>query len=172
MKKLLSLFLVSALACSGCQMFGKHKDKKKAAADQKPPEQNIPDQSGDVAFQAFIGRLRNAAAAHDMNTIATMMTPDFAYFLGANPAQDRKGDGVFQYWDEQGLWQELNGILAEKFVPNGGYMVAPPQFADASLNYDGYRAGMRLVNGSWKFVYFVRTAQADQPAPAQPGGSG
>lgn len=168
MKSLLSLFLVGVLAFSGCQMFGKHKDKKKAAAEKTPPEPSIPDQSGDVAFQAFIGRLRAAAAARDMNTIATMMTPDFGYVLGATPAQDRKGDGVFQYWDEQGLWQELNGILAEKFVPYGSFMVAPPQFADPSLNYDGYRAGMRQVNGSWKFVYFVRSA----PQPEQPAGGG
>jgi len=62
---------------------------------------------------------------------------------------------VFQYWDEQGLWPELQGILSEKFVQKGAYMVAPPQFADESLNYDGYRAGVRRVNGSWKFAYFV-----------------
>ena len=23
------------------------------------------------------------------------------------------------------------------------------------INYDGYRVGIRRVNGSWKFVYFV-----------------
>ena len=34
-------------------------------------------------------------------------------------------------------------------------MVAPPQFADKSLNYDGYRAGLRRFNGTWKFAYFV-----------------
>ena len=34
-------------------------------------------------------------------------------------------------------------------------LVAPAQFADESLNYDGYRAGIRRVNGSWKFAYFV-----------------
>jgi len=40
-------------------------------------------------------------------------------------------------------------------VKKQDYMVAPPQFADASLNYEGYRAGIRRVNGSWKFAYFV-----------------
>jgi hypothetical protein len=34
-------------------------------------------------------------------------------------------------------------------------MVAPPQFADPSAEYTGYRAGIRRVNGSWKFAYFV-----------------
>jgi hypothetical protein len=79
------------------------------------------------------------------------MTPDFGYSL--NP--ERSGEGVFQYWDENNLWPELAGILSEKFVKKGDYMVAPPQFADPSLNYDGYRAGIRRVNGSWKFAYFV-----------------
>ncbi len=164
MKSLLSLFLVGTLAFSGCQMFGKHKNK-----DKKPaPVENMRDQSADVDFQSFLGRLRKAAAERDMTTIATMMTPDFGYVLGPTPDLDRKGDGVFQYWDEQGLWQELNGILAEKFVPKGDFMVAPPQFADADLNYDGYRAGIRRVTGSWKFVYFVRNANAEQPPANQP----
>jgi len=79
------------------------------------------------------------------------MTDDFGYRL--NP--EGSGNGVFQYWDEQGLWPELQGILSEKFVQKGNYMVAPPQFADESLSYDGYRAGVRRVNGSGKFAYFV-----------------
>jgi hypothetical protein len=54
----------------------------------------------DVDFQAFVGRLRKAVKAHDVNTIAAMMTPGFAYVLGATPAEDRQGAGVFQYWDE------------------------------------------------------------------------
>ena len=53
------------------------------------------------------------------------------------------------------VWPELDGILSEKFVKKGDFMVAPPQFANESLNYDGYRAGLRRVNGSWKFAYFV-----------------
>jgi len=50
---------------------------------------------------------------------------------------------------------ELDGIVSERFVPKGNYMVAPPQFADPASEYTGYRAGIRRVNGSWKFVYFV-----------------
>jgi len=50
---------------------------------------------------------------------------------------------------------ELDGILSERFVKKGDFMVAPPQFADPSLNYDGYRAGIIRVRGSWKFAYFV-----------------
>src|SRR5438105_14904651 len=68
---------------------------------------------------------------------------------------EKSGEVVFQYWDENNLWPELEGILSETFVKKQDYMVAPPQFADPSLNYDGYRAGVRRVNGSWKFAYFV-----------------
>jgi len=108
--------------------------------------------SCDVDFQAFVGRLQKAVAAHDMNMLASMMTKNFGYKL--NPPME--GEGVFKYWDEENLWPELEGILSEKFVKGDAeFMVAPPQFADKSLNYDGYRAGIRRVNGSWKFAYFV-----------------
>jgi hypothetical protein len=146
MKTFLSFFCVLALALSGCGLFHKH-DSKKAAkkADQEH------DQSSQVDFQAFVGRLRKAVKAHDVNTLAPMMTEDFGYRL--NPVAS--GSGVFQYWDENNLWEELDGILSEKFVPKGIFMVAPPQFADENLNYDGYRAGILRVNGSWRFAYFV-----------------
>jgi hypothetical protein len=148
MKILSSLFFVAVIAFSGCHLFQKHA-KNKASA--KKPAHEIRDQSSDVDFQAFLGRLRKIVKAHDVNALASMMTENFGYRL--NP--EASGAGVFQYWDENNLWEELDGILSEKFVPKGDYMVAPPQFADESLNYDGYRAGIRRVNGSWRFVYFV-----------------
>ena len=40
-------------------------------------------------------------------------------------------------------------------MKKGNFWVAPPQFADPSLNYDGYRIGITRVRGSWKFAYFV-----------------
>jgi len=151
MKIVASILLVLAVGLSGCQTFAqKQKEKgKKAAvskAGAKPREENA-----DVDFEAFVGRLRKAVAAHDVHTLSAMMTDDFGYQL--NP--EASGSGVFQYWDEQGLWPELQGILSEKFVKKGDYMVAPPQFAEPALNYDGYRAGISRVNGSWKFSYFV-----------------
>jgi hypothetical protein len=148
MKIIVSLLLVLAFACSGCGLFGKKKDKQSA---KKKADQEQRDQSSDVDFLAFLGRLRKAVAAHDVNTLAPMMTTDFGYRL--NPVGS--GDGVFKYWDENGLWVELEGILSEKFVVKGDYMVAPPQFADESSGYEGYRAGIRRVGGSWKFAYFV-----------------
>jgi len=150
MKIIASLVLLLAIGLSGCQT-PSQKEKEKKAALKKKTKAELREESSDVDFQAFVGRLRKAVAAHDVNTLAEMMTPDFGYSL--NP--EKSGEGVFKYWDEQNLWPELDGILSEKFVKKGGYMVAPPQFADESLNYDGYRAGLRRVNGSWKFAYFV-----------------
>ena len=153
MKILASLLLVIAVALTGCKSAAKRKKDAEAATQKKQEleQTNNPD----VDFQAFIGRLRQAVAARDMNTIASMMTPDFAYVMGGAPDQDRKGEGVFQFWDENGLWPELEGILSEKFVSKDEFMVAPPQFANPALDYDGYRAGIRRVGGSWKFAYFV-----------------
>ena len=149
MKIILSLFFVLTIAFSGCSLFHKHPEKKASA---KKAKQEMRDQSTDVDFQAFVGRLRAAVKTHDVNTLAPMMTQDFGYRL--NP--EGSGAGVFQYWDENNLWEELDGILSEKFLPKGDFMVAPPQFADENLNYDGYRVGIRRINGSWKFAYFVK----------------
>ena len=147
---LLTFALVVGGSLSGCKTPPKA-DKAKKEALNKKTKANLREESSDVDFQSFVGRLRKAVAAHDMNTLAGMMTTDFGY----NLKPEMSGDGVFKYWDEQNLWPELDGILSEKFVKKGEYMVAPPQFADESLNYDGYRAGIRRVNGSWKFAYFV-----------------
>ena len=149
MRIIASLLLVLAIGITGCQTESQ-KEKQKNAALTKKPKAELRE-SSDVDFQAFVGRLRKAVATHDVNTLASMMTPDFGYSL--NP--EKSGEGVFQYWDNQNLWPELEGILSEKFVKKGAYLVAPPQFADESLNYDGYRAGILRVNGSWKFAYFV-----------------
>ncbi len=121
-----------------------------------PPKKKKPDtpvgmdQSGDVSFQSFIGRVRRAVAKRDMQELASMMTTNFGYRL--EPVGE--GPGVFQYWDQANLWDELRLVLGERFVPNGPYMVTPPQFA-TDPEYHGYRAGFIQVNGSWKFAYFV-----------------
>ncbi|SRR6266446_8291468 len=152
-KFLSCILLLAALALTACPTTHPKKNSKKAATTKKA--QSLGEENANVDFQAFIGRLRRAVKAHDVNMVASMMTPDFAYVLGATPAEDRLGAGVFQYWDENNLWVELDGILSERFVAKGDFMVAPPQFADESAEYQGYRAGIRRINGSWKFVYFV-----------------
>ncbi len=153
MNKLATFLLVFAFLFTACG--GKGKKKKKDDAAQTKKEESLANQGTDQDFNAFIGRLRKAVSVRDMTTIAQMMTPDFAYVMGASDAEDRKGEGVFQYWDENGLWPELEGIISENFVKKDDFMVAPPQFANPAIEYDGYRAGIRRVNGSWKFAYFV-----------------
>ncbi|CAA9261161.1 MAG: hypothetical protein AVDCRST_MAG42-2959 [uncultured Chthoniobacterales bacterium] len=155
MKTLASLLLVCVVAFSGCKSFGKGKRNKDTRTAAEKKQELEATANPDVDMQAFLGRLRKAVAARDMNTLASMMTADFAYVMGDGPDSDRKGEGVFQFWDENGLWPELEGILSEKFVAKGEFYVAPPQFANPAVEYEGYRAGLRRVNGSWKFAYFV-----------------
>jgi hypothetical protein len=150
MRVLLTSLLALAFVFTGCQTPQQKKEKlkreqlkKKAKAELREPE--------DVDFQAFLGRLRKAIAKRDVETIKSMMTEDFGYKLDPPMA----GPGVFQYWEQENLWPELDGILSERFVKKGAFMVSPPQFADPSLNYDGYRIGITRIRGSWKFAYFV-----------------
>ena len=150
MRILISVLLLSAFVLSGCQTPEQKKEKLKQAALKKQAKIDMRTPS-DVDFQAFVTRLRKAVANRDTETIKSMMTDDFGYKL--EPAMS--GPGVFQYWQQENLWPELDGILSEKFVKKGAFWVAPPQFADPSLNYDGYRAGITRVRGSWKFAYFV-----------------
>ena len=95
-------------------------------------------------------------AARISSVGALALAPSNTEIVYVGTGEETEGDGVFKYWDENNLWPEVEGILSEKFVKGeSDYMVAPPQFADKSLHYDGYRAGIRRVNGSWKFAYFV-----------------
>jgi hypothetical protein len=147
---LLTALLALTLALPACQTPEQKKEKAKKEALKKKTKADLRE-STDVDFQAFVGRLRKAAANHDIETLKSMMTDDFGYKL----EPPMSGPGVFQYWDQENLWPELNGILQERFVKKGVFMVAPPQFADPSLNYDGYRIGITRLKGSWKFAYFV-----------------
>lgn len=122
-----------------------------ATKAKKPRIPTIPDQNGDVAFQGFLNRLRQAISAHDLQTIASMMTTDFGYRL--DPPGE--GEGVFAYWDQNNVWPELELVMRDNFVPKENYMVAPPEFLTDEAHFAGYRAGIRLDNGSWKFAYFV-----------------
>ena len=150
MRVLLTALLLSALVFTGCQTPEQKKEKMKQAALKKKAKADLRE-GQDVDFQAFVGRLKKAVTNRDIATLKSMMTDDFGYKLEPPMA----GPGVFQYWEQENLWPELDGILSERFVKKGNYMVAPPQFADPSLNYDGYRIGITRVKGSWKFAYFV-----------------
>ncbi len=89
--------------------------------------------------------------------LTSLMTPDFGYRWDTPPS----GESVFQYWSMHDLWSVLGGILNQKFVANGLYMVAPPQVV-LDPKYQGYRVGMRLTRGSWRFAYFVPGESAPQ----------
>ena len=151
MRILLTSLLALAFVSTGCQTPAQKKEKLKQAELKKKAKANLREESTDVDFQAFVGRLRKAVARRDQETLKSMMTDDFGYKL--DPPMS--GPGVFQYWEQENLWPELDGILSERFVKKGAFMVSPPQFADPSLNYDGYRIGITRVRGSWKFAYFV-----------------
>jgi hypothetical protein len=146
----ITVLLLSVFAFSGCQTPEQKKEKLKQAALKKKAKADLREPQ-DVDLQAFVVRLRKAVSNRDKETLKSMMTDDFGYKL--EPAMS--GSGVFQYWDQENLWPELDGILSERFVKKGAFWVAPQQFADPSLNYDGYRAGVTRVRGSWKFAYFV-----------------
>ena len=151
MRILLAVSLAFAFVGGGCQTPEKKKEKLKQAELKKEAKADLREESSDIDFQAFLGRLRKAVAKRDVETLKSMMTDDFGYKL----EPPMSGAGVFQYWEQENLWPELDGILSERFVKKGAFMVSPPQFADPSLNYDGYRIGIARVRGSWKFAYFV-----------------
>ena len=160
MKKIHALAALAALVSlpfSGCKTLDE-KEKQDAASTKPktPPPTTLRDQSGDVAFQSFLNRLRGAINNHDVETLASMMTEQFGYSYEAGG----EGAGVFKYWDENNVWPELRLVVNEAFVPSGkNYMVAPREFAaqtNRSEPYTGYRAGVVLQNGSWKFAFFVK----------------
>ena len=70
MRFITCLLLVFAVALSGCKSTSKADKEKKAALDKKA-KANLREESTDTDFQAFVGRLRKAVAAHDMNTLAS-----------------------------------------------------------------------------------------------------
>jgi hypothetical protein len=148
LRVLMCLVLVCGLAsCASSQKkddAAKHKEKMQAL------EADMIDDGGDPDFMAFLSRLRQAVAQHDLDTLASMMTEDFGYSL--NPV--RSGDGVFQYWDQANIWPQLQTVLNQHFTTNGNYLVAPIEFV-TDPNFHGWRAGISNVDGSWKFAYFV-----------------
>ena len=147
-----------ALTVSGCGVLGAGKKKPKLA---KPDVPNMADQNGDTSFQGFVVRLRKAADKRDSKMLSTMMAADFGYSW----APGGEGAGVFDYWTRNNLWPEVSRVLKERFVPNGNFMVAPRQVT-VDPDFNGYRAGVKLVSGAWRFCYFVPAPPAPASAPA------
>jgi hypothetical protein len=139
--------LVFAAPLAGCGTFS---NKQKAEDKKKAEEDARKDASKDPAFLAFLGRLRTAVGRRDYAMLQSMMAPDFGYRWDNPPP----GDNVFTYWDLNNTWPEVERLLRQPFVPHGDYMVAPPELV-TNPGVVTYRAGMRLVGGSWRFAYFV-----------------
>ena len=117
--------------------------------DKKPAKAHGPDASspaGDVAFQAFVGRLKIAAAARDRDTLADMMTRDFGYRWDAA----LEDETPFSYWDAQKLWPRLRDAVSQRWAEHDGFMVAAS---------GEHRAGVAMIDGAWRFVYFVPPPQ-------------
>lgn len=151
----LTLVLAGSMGLTGCQSLWPKKKSKVV----KPSEHNMADQNSDATFQAFLGRLRKAIAKRDTAMLITMMSADFGYSWSPGG----EGPGVFDFWDKNNLWPEVDSVLREKFVPSGDFMVAPAQVT-FNPDYKGFRAGLRQVNGSWRFSYFVSAPPAAVPA--------
>lgn len=136
---------------TGCQDKNKKADQN-SAVRQSEGTTGASVSPSDQDFQVFIQQLRRAVANRDMEYIASQMTPNFGYRL--NPLGE--GAGVFEYWDVNNVWSDLDRVIRSKFIGNGNFLVAPPEFAASGTVYNGYRAGMLKINGEWKFAYFVK----------------
>ncbi len=140
--------LALAALVVGCQAPYKKKDQTEK---KEKSGEVIKDQSGDMSFRAFMGTLKIAVAKRDRAMLLSMMTSDFGWRWDAPPA----GETPFDYWEHNHLWTELETLLQQRFVPHETFMVAPAEFAANPEHFQGYRAGMRLVGGSWRFNYFI-----------------
>src|SRR5438309_11083342 len=120
MRILLTSLLALAFVFTGCQTPAQKKEKLKQAELKKKAKANLREESTDVDFQAFVGRLRKAVAKRAVETIKSMMTEDLGYKL----EPPMSGPGVFQYWEHENLWPELAGLLPERFVKTGALMVS------------------------------------------------
>lgn len=149
---------LALLSFASCEAMKNSPYKKKDEDERKP----MQDQSSNQNFQAFLGRLRIAAAKHDTTMLASLMTPDFGYRWDDGPP----GETPFVYWDQHHLWPELSRLLKEKFVESDMYMVAPAEVV-TDKTYSGFRVGARTIRGSWRLAYFVPSEAAG--AAAAPG---
>jgi hypothetical protein len=152
--------ILAAVVLTGC--FETKDPKKKARGAHQTDKPPVPtkDESGDVAFQSFVGRLKIAVQRRDVVMLESMMAPDFGYRWDDSPP----GETAFDYWQKNNLWNELAGLMNERWVPYDGYMVVPPTLA-TNPDFGGYRAGVRMISGNWRFAYFVSAPPAEPPPP-------
>ncbi len=164
-------FLCAALLLSltGCPT----PEEKKAAEDKRfGGVMENPQES--PQFQAFIGKLRKAVANRDYDMIVKMTTPNFGYDLSSNSEGPLL---AIQYWNQNGLWPELERVLSMPFIKKGQFLVGPPQFAMQTTKkpYSGFRAGVIDTSNGYRLAYFVGdsaggavSSDAASPAPVGP----
>lgn len=148
MKRVFCLFFtgVLALGLAGCKT-GKEKEEE--------PVKTIRNQTGDPSFSAFRNILNRAIERRDKKMLAQLMVSDFGYFLQEGQPEGVGIPGAFAYWDQHNLWPVLQQTSQLGYLPAGDYMVAPPEFALQGNTFQGFRLGVRRVNGSWRFIYFI-----------------
>src|SRR5205814_8494662 len=83
--------LLLALPLTSCNSTAK-KARTRKQATKKTAKVTPGQENTDVDFDAFLARLRKAVAARDMNTIASMTTPDFRHSLDP----EKSGQGVIK----------------------------------------------------------------------------
>src|SRR5207237_8286707 len=102
MRILLTSLLALAFVFTGCQTPAQKKEKLKQAELKKKAKANLREESTDVDFQAFVGRLRKAVARRDQETLKSMMTDDSGYKLDPTTPVA----GVFRSWQQGKLRPE------------------------------------------------------------------
>jgi hypothetical protein len=164
MKRSALICILSSFFLTSCNSSPKQPAKKTARNPVPIPALPAKQDSGDVAFQSVVSRLRSAVASKDLATLAALMPSDFGHRWDQPPT----GESPFDYWDQHKLWAELLRVINTRWSPHDGFMVAPPQFA-TDPNYKGYRAGISMIDGGWKFAYFVPPppANTNEPAPEE-----
>lgn len=150
--RVFAIAISSMFLLAGCETPFKKSDKAREDAKK--------DASKDPSFQGFVGRLQTAARTKDVEMLASVMAPGFGFRWETPPP----GETVFAYWNEHNVWPQLNEVLRAGFAPSGDFMVAPPEFAANPESYQGWRAGVRMIGGSWRFVYFVPAPSAGEQA--------
>ncbi len=137
------------------QMAEQSADDSLLPGEDAPPPDNGGEPAVDVAttndFRTFLRMIRDAAKRRDAEALAPLMTPNFGY----NMEPVMEGPGVFEFWEENNVWGQLELVVGFEFIEHEGFMVAPPQFAREGKSYTGWRAGMVRTRDGWRFAYFV-----------------
>lgn len=157
----ISRYTVRALLCAalllpltGCPPNDEEKDPAKKAEQDRRFGGVMDNPQESPQFKAFIGKLRQAVSNRDYDMIVKLTTPNFGYDLNVNTEGPLL---AIQYWNQNGLWPELERVLSMPFHKKDRFVVGPPEFAFQTEKrpYTGFRAGMIETSNGYRFAYFV-----------------